>query len=239
MDEKQKFDGFYQETVQFLFQLKRNNNKDWFHKYKKEYESLVLEPAKLFVASMGEKLRSISPGLLAVPKINKSLFRIYRDTRFSPDKSPYKTHLGIYFWEGSRPRMECSGFYFHLEPPVLMIGVGIYMFPKQDVSRFRKAVVDPEAGRVLSRVLKKIPGLDGFELGGKHYKRIPAGYDPAHPNAEILLYNGLYVGKTEKIPEELYSSRLLNFCFQRFKALAPLHNWLVGIGIGSFTGGSL
>ena len=237
MSEKKQFEGFDKETVQFFAQLKKNNNKDWFNTHKKNYESLVLEPAKLFVASMGEKLKAISPDILAIPKINKSLFRINRDTRFSANKLPYKANLGIYFWEGSRPRMECSGFYFHLEPPELMLGVGIYMLPKQDLPRFRNAVVDPDAGRALSRVLKKISDLEGYELGGKFYKRVPAGFDPDHVHAEILLFNGLYVGKTEKIPADLNSPRLLDFCFQRYKAMAPLHRWLVGIGMGSYSGG--
>jgi len=79
---------------------------------------------------MGEKLRPLCPGINAIPKVNKSLFRINRDTRFAKDKSPYKTNLGILFWEGQGKRMESSGFYFHLEENLLMIGCGMYKFPK-------------------------------------------------------------------------------------------------------------
>jgi hypothetical protein len=66
-----------------------------------------------------------------------------------------------------------------------------------------------------------------YEIGGRHYKRVPAGYDPGHPNAELLKHNGLYAGCELKIPEELFSARLVDFCFDRYEALAPLHRWLV------------
>ncbi|MGD2294345.1 MAG: DUF2461 domain-containing protein [Candidatus Aminicenantes bacterium] len=228
------FVGFNKETIRFFSQLKKNNNRVWFEKHKSEYETDVLEPAKFFVEAMGQRLKSISPDVLVVPQINKSLFRINRDTRFSPDKSPYKTHLGIFFWEGSRPRMECSGFYFHLEPPDLMLGVGIYRFPKTDVLRFRKAVVDPDTGEKLSRIFKKISEMEGYEPGGKHYKRVPAGFDPAHPSAELLLYNGLYVGHTIAVPDELFSADLVDFCWNKYKPLIPLHKWLVDVRIGFY-----
>lgn len=228
------FNGFFKDTVQFFNRLKKHNEKDWFQSHKEDYESYVLTPARSFVAVMGERLKKISPDIKAVPKINKSLFRINRDTRFSPDKSPYKTHMGIFFWEGVRPRMECSGFYCHLEPPNLMIGVGIYMFPKQEMYRFRKAVVDPESGERLSRALTSISRLEGYEIGGRHYKRVPSGFDSHHPHADLLLHNGLYAGKTIPIPDEFYSSELINFCWKNFKALAPLHRWLVENRIGFF-----
>lgn len=179
-------------------------------------------------------LKKISPDINAVSKINKSLFRINRDTRFSTDKSPYKTHMGIFFWEGQRPKMECSGFYFHLEPPNITIGVGIYRFPKQDLFRFRKAVIDPESGEKLSQVIKSISKLKGYEIGGTFYKRIPSGFDSNHPNSDLLLHNGLYAGLTIPIPDEMYSAKLINFCWKNFKLVAPLHLWLVENRIGFF-----
>ncbi len=234
MSDLNQFKGFYRETVHFFLRLRGNNDRDWFQTHKKGFEDCVLNPAKAFVVDMGARLKSLSPDIMAVPKINRSLFRINRDTRFSPDKSPYKTHLGIYFWEGTRPRMECSGFYFHLEPPNLLLGVGIYQFPKTDLHRYRKAVVDPETGETLSRILKKMAKMEKFELGGKHYKRIPPGFDPSHPNAELLQHNGLYAGETMPIPQELYSEQLVDFCWEKYKKFTPLHRWLVSIKIGNY-----
>jgi uncharacterized protein (TIGR02453 family) len=82
----------------------------------------VKGPSGAFVVSMGAKLKAISPAIKAIPKVNQSLFRVNRDTRFSADKSPYKTNLGIWFWEGEKKRMECPGFYFHLDTENLMLG---------------------------------------------------------------------------------------------------------------------
>ncbi len=228
------FDGFFKDTVQFFNRLKKHNEKEWFQSHREDYDSYVLTPARSFVVAMGERLKKISPEIKAVSKINKSLFRINRDTRFSADKSPYKTNMGIFFWEGARPRMECSGFYFHLEPPNLMLGVGIYKFPKTELHRFRKAVVNPESGESLSKAIKSISQVKGSEIGGTFYKRVPSGFDNTHPHSDLLRHNGLYAGKTVPIPEELYSAELINFCWKTFKDFAPLHLWLVENKIGFF-----
>lgn len=229
MTEEMAFQGFSKETVSFFNQLRRNNNKEWFERHRDIYEAHVLEPAKAFVLAMGKRLRAISPNIIAVPKVNKSLFRINRDTRFSLDPSPYKTNLGILFWEGSRSRMKCSGFYFQIEPPKLILGVGVYMFPDRLLDRFRRAVVHPKSGKELSQIVKKISKMGEFELGGKHYKRVPAGFDRSHPNAELLLHNGLHAGRETDIPKELFTPGLVDYCFEKYKPLVPLHKWLVAV----------
>ena len=89
--------------------MKKNNTRDWFEKHRSDYDEFVLHPAREFVIEMGKKLRKIAPGVNAIPKINKSLFKINRGVRFSKDKSPYKTYMGIWLWEGNRKRMESSG----------------------------------------------------------------------------------------------------------------------------------
>jgi uncharacterized protein (TIGR02453 family) len=221
------FSGFSKGTVRFFTELRRNNNRDWFEAHREVYETEVMGPAKAFVTDMGALLRSIAPRILAVPKVNKSIFRLNRDTRFSLDPSPYKTNLGLYFWEGSPSRMDASGFYFHLEPPDIMLGAGVYMMSAPLLARYRRAVADPKKGEELSRVVAMISRLNGFTLGGAHYKRVPAGFDPSHPNAELLKHTGLYASYETRIPPEFFSSRLLDYCYQRFKAAAPLHRWLV------------
>ncbi len=228
LDEK-VFQGFTRETVRFFIDLKENNNRQWFERNRMIYETQVMEPAKSFVRAMASRLRTISPNIIAVPKINKSIFRINRDTRFSLDPSPYKTNLGIYFWEGGPSRMEWSGFYFHVEPPKIILGAGYYMFPDRVLDNYRRAVVHPKHGSELTRILKSILKTGEFELGGKHYKRIPAGFDPAHPNAQWLLHNGLYASWEGDIPREFFKPELLDFCFQKFKTAAPLHKWLVAL----------
>lgn len=221
------FNGFTKETVRFFTGLRRHNDREWFAAHREAYDEHVMAPAKAFVVAMGERLRPAVPGIIAVPMVNKSIFRINRDTRFSPDPSPYKTNLGLYFWEGTRARMESPGFYFHLEPPDLFLGGGIYMFSDFLMARFRRAVADPKLGKDLRRVLAALAERKEYEVGGQHYKRVPAGYDSGHPNAELLKHNALYAGIEMKIPEEFFSRRLADFCFERYEPLVPLHRWLV------------
>src|SRR4030042_462972 len=129
MSDQSEFRGVSRETVAFFRGLKKNNNREWFGAHRDVYESHVLAPAKAFVVDMGRRLKEIPPEIVAVPRINKSIFRLNRDTRFSSDKSPYKPNLGLYFWEGPRSRMESPGFYVHLESPTRLVGAAYSMFP--------------------------------------------------------------------------------------------------------------
>lgn len=221
----ENFNGFPKAGVQFLKDLKKNNDKVWFNKNKETFQTQVLQPAQAFVMAMGKKLEKFAPDIHADPRTDKSIFRIYRDTRFSADKSPYKTHLGILWWEGDHPKMECSGFYFHLEPPNLLMGNGMYMFSKSILKIYRDAVIDIKLGADLIKAIKVVSKKG--KLSGKHYKKTPRGFDPDHPNAEYLLYNGLHVMNETKIPDELYSGALVDYCFNWYKDMAPLHRWLV------------
>ena len=221
------FTGFTKETIRFFTGLRRNNDRDWFAAHREVYDQQVMEPAKAFVVAMGERLRTVAPRIIAVPLVNKSIFRLNRDTRFSLDPSPYKTNLGLYFWEGTKGRMECPGFYFHLEPPDIFLGGGMYMFPESLIPRYRRAVIDAKLGPELRKIVSGLAARKGFELGGTHYKRVPAGYDPGHPNADLLKHNALYAGWEARIPEELYSARLVDYCFERYEPILPLHRWLV------------
>jgi uncharacterized protein (TIGR02453 family) len=220
------FSGFTKETVRFFEGLGRNNTREWFAAHKEAYDKNVMEPAKAFVIAMGERLRTAVPRIVAVPQVNKSIFRLNRDTRFSQDPTPYKTNLGLYFWEGT-VKMESPGFYFHLEPPDVYIGGGVYMFSNSLLARYRRAAADSGLGRELGKIVTEITKREGYEIGGKHYKRVPAGYAADSPNAELLKHNGLHAGCEIKIPAEFFSDRLVNFCFERYEPLFPLHRWLM------------
>jgi len=220
-----RFNGFFKETMVFFKELKSNNNKEWFEQNKKSYEDYVLNPASEFIIAMGEKLREISPDIIADPRVNRSLFRINRDVRFSNDKSPYKTNLGIVFWEEGMPRMESSVFYLHLEDPTLMLGAGIYKFTKPQLQSYRESLRHPVYGEELSDIVKGLKSK-GYEFGGKNYKKIPAGYDESHKNAELLLYDGFYSSKSIKIPGVFFSAGFIDFCFESYKEMLPIQKWL-------------
>ena len=220
------FNGFPKEMVVFFEELKENNTKEWFDAHRKDYEDVVKHPSEEFVVAMGQKLKPLSPAIHAIPKVNQSLFRINRDTRFSHDKSPYKTNLGIWFWEGERKRMECSGFYFHIGDGKLMLGTGIHMFSTNLLNLYRDAVLDKRQGPKLIKTLNKITKR-GYTVGGKHYKRVPRGYDASHDRAEFLLYNGLTANVEKEIPDELFSHSIVDTAFSHFNNMHPLHEWLV------------
>jgi uncharacterized protein (TIGR02453 family) len=236
------FSGFPKRTVTFLRALAAHNDREWFAAHKDEYEAAVMEPARAFVLAMGERLRRLTPGIKAEPRqsgagrprTDGSLFRLYRDTRFSADKSPFKTNLGILFWEGSGSRMENPGYYFHLEPPTLMLGGGLYIIPRPLLERYRRAVADPEYGPELAAIVRKLLSRPGFTIGGEHFKRVPAGYDPDPAAAGLLRHSGLYAGYEIPIPAELHSTALVDYCFDRFKPMEPLHRWLVNFIKGEY-----
>ena len=225
MKDTLSFAGFPTAGVQFLKNLAKNNDKIWFNQNKETFTTQLLQPAQLFVVAMGKKLEKIAPDIHADPRTDKSIFRIYRDTRFSADKSPFKTHLGIFWWEGDRPKIECPGFYFHLEPPNLFLGCGIYMLSKPLLKAYRESVVDKKLGPALLAAVKTVSKKG--KIGGKHYKQTPRGFDAKHPNAEYLLYNGLHVMTENRIPDNLYSEALVDYCSKWYKDVAPLHRWLV------------
>jgi uncharacterized protein (TIGR02453 family) len=226
MPQAAEFKGFSAQTGDFFNQLVMNNNKAWFDQNRADYEEYVLEPARAFILAMGEALRPYCPGLNAIPQVNKSIFRLNRDVRFSKDKTPYKTHLGIWMWEGEGKRMECPGFYFHFQPPSLMLGGGRYVFDKAQLEAYRESVVHEKHGKTLAKIVQEAAGA-GLEIGVKHYKRVPRGYDREHPNADLLLHNGLTAMHSELIPQEFSSADLVEYCLGYYKKMLPMHRWLL------------
>ncbi|MEW6145864.1 MAG: DUF2461 domain-containing protein [Thermodesulfobacteriota bacterium] len=226
MDSDGKFEGFPKGTFDFLRDLELNNNRDWFESSRSIYEDLVLRPAQEFVVEMGDRLKTISPRVSAIPLIDKSIFRLYRDTRFSTDKTPYKTHLGMLFWEGPRKKLENPNYYVQLNKSSIFLGAGEYRFTADLLRRYRDSVVHPRRGVELKRILDEITANESYKIGGGHYKRVPRGYDPDHPNAGLLLHNGLYTYYEGALPDEIYSSRFVDFCFSILKEMSPLQGWL-------------
>ena len=221
------FPGFPKGCVEFLQKLKKNNRKAWFEKHKEDYENYVLNPARDFVVAMGERLPAISPDIHADPRVNKSLFKIYRDVRFSKDKTPFKTNLGIWFWESEGPRFGHSGFYFHVEPTEFMLAAGVYMFDKALLYKYRQAVVHKIHGPAMVRAIAKVKSAGPYEIGGEHYSQVPRGFDPDHKLTEYLKYNALYAMRSSALPKSLFTPRIVDITFKAFKDMAPLHRWLV------------
>lgn len=226
--------------MEFLKELKENNNRDWFQAHKQDYLDHIVEPAKLFVSEFGERLMEISSEFIADPRTNGSgsLMRIYRDIRFSKDKAPYNTQVRLIFWEGEGKKMERPGIYFCFDPNGGQIYSGMHVFPKPTLEIFRDAVIDEGMGPALEHALAKIgnagkkPGE--YMIGGEQYKGVPREFDPLHDRAYLLKYKGLYAGGPHIPPKALGSEKLLDICVDQCTNLAPLHHWLVKMdGIGS------
>ena len=179
------FQGFPRDAELFLSELTANNKKEWFEANKRRYEESVLGPARDFVFDMGKRLKKIAPWVVADPKVNRSLFRIHRDTRFSTDKTPYKTHLGIWLWEGKGKRMECSGFYFQLEPGQLFLATGMHVFPKTSLDRYRKAVADNGDGPALANAVAKVEKA-GYPVGRRTLQTRSARVRPRAPQCTLF-----------------------------------------------------
>jgi uncharacterized protein (TIGR02453 family) len=220
------FNGFPRETVSFFKQLTANNDKYWFAEHKPDFEAHVLRPAQEFVIAMGERLHKLRPAINADPRVDKSIFRIHRDTRFTKGKQPYKTHLGIFFWEGAGKKMECPGFYMQVEPGYFMLAAGIYFFPPNLLERYRESVADDKRGPALARAVAKVEKNKGLLVGGEHYKRVPRGFPPDHPRADLLRYQALYAFQETKLPAELYSAKILDYAYQRWAPMVPVQAWL-------------
>lgn len=227
MDDDSKFKGFSQETFKFIADLEMNNNKEWFEENRNIFEDCVLRPAQDFVVELGELLKTVSPCVSAIPLIDKSIFRIYRDTRFSSDKTPYKTHIGMLFWEGPRKKLENPNYYVQLNKSSIFVGAGEYRFPADLLRSYRDSVVHPKRGAELKRILDRITVNPSYKIGGRHYKKVPRGYDPGHPNAGLLFHNGLYTYYESALPDEAYSPRFVDYCSKILTDMSPLFRWLL------------
>ena len=164
---------FRPELFEFLRQLKRHNHREWFAKNKQRYEGLILDPALLFISGFAPHLRKLSPHFVADARPTRgSLFRIYRDTRFSSDKRPFKTHVGIHFSHASGKDAHAPVFYLHLEPENCFAAAGVWHPDNSALTKIRMAIV-AEPGR-WETVTRKL------ELEGDSLSRPPRGFDPDH-----------------------------------------------------------
>lgn len=224
---KTKNSSFPQNTIIFLTKLSKNNSKVWFDNNREKFTEDFLSPAVQFVIEMGERLSTLSPNINAVPKIDKSIFRLHRDIRFSKDKSPFKTNMGLYFWEGRGKKMESSGFYFHIEPKMYFVGAGMYMFTKEQLLNYRQIVSETEAAKSLDGLISKLTKKNNYKLGGKTFKKTPRGFDPDYEYKHLLLHSGLYLSYENTSFDDLIKNNPVDYVFKIFKDLYPIHKWCV------------
>jgi uncharacterized protein (TIGR02453 family) len=176
------------------------------------------------VTAAAPLLERLAPGITAEPRVLGSIFRINRDTRFSPDKRPYKDHLDLWFWHGARTTA-VSGLFLRLTPDELAVGAGAHDLQKEHLRRYREAVADPAAGGALAGIAAELDRA-GVGIAGRSMTRPPAGFTAVPEAAPLLLHRALFTAVPE--PSALATSDELAQHLERWWGLlAPLHLWLV------------
>jgi uncharacterized protein (TIGR02453 family) len=210
---------FTDELFGFLKQLRRHNKREWFQANKSRYEEVVRNPCLRFIADVAAPLQRVSPWLVADPHPTRgSLFRIYRDTRFSADKRPYKTHVGMSFpHRGTKQKVHLPGFYLHLEPRGCFAAAGCWHPDNPTLIQIRSAIVArPEAWKKAVRNL---------ELEGDSLSRPPRGYPCDHPLVEDLKRKD-FLASVELSEEQVCGPNFMAEFLAACRKLSPLVGFL-------------
>ena len=220
----QQEQSFSPGLFRFLADLRENNDREWFAANRDRYDNELLEPALAFIEDFAPLLEAISPHFRADARPNGgSLFRIYRDTRFSKDKTPYKTNVGIHFRHEHAKDAHAPGYYLHIGPGEVFAGGGIWHPPTEAATRIREAIVaDPERWRHATH--------DGafttrLELGGESLKRIPSWADAEHPFADDLRRKDFF-GSAALTEKDVVAPGFLDQYARICNSLTPLMKFL-------------
>lgn len=219
------FAGFPSSLFAFLSELSNHNNRAWFNENKERYKADVVVPVTQFVSAMGDRLPEISDCFIADPRPNGgSMFRIYRDTRFSNNKKPYKENVGCQFRHYLGKNAHAPGFYVHLEPSRVFFGAGIWKPDSQALNQIRTAIADSPV-----HWMKIVNGKDFkqrfAELGGESLSRPPRGYDPDHPCIDDLKRKS-FVVMQDVDPKMALSPDFIAEVDQAFKTAKPFMEFL-------------
>ena len=209
-------------TLSFLRRLKRNNRREWFNAHRDEYERDVREPMIAVIERLAVDFRSFAPDLVASPK--RSLYRIYRDIRFSEDKKPYKTHVAAVFPSRDLPKHEGAGMYLHVAPDGVWVGGGLWAPQTPQLQIIREHVAANHRrlrAIVMAPAFRKVVG----ELEGERLQRVPRGFPHAHEAAEYLKYRQFLAGA--EFPAAFATSpRFYRGVLGVFRSIAPLVRFL-------------
>jgi uncharacterized protein (TIGR02453 family) len=225
------FAGFHPDAIRFLADLAEHNDRAWFQPRKAEYERLLKEPMEGLVAALDDRFAARGIPLQADPK--RAVFRIYRDTRFSKDKSPYKTNVGASIpWVGGASGADDGGFhngaYLHFQPGNMFAGGGMHMPDRARLDALRSAIVeDPER---VAAAIEDPAFLATFGPVSSHetLKRVPPGYPADHPMADLLRYKDLTFGRRLS-DDEFLSPALADILADDFATAVPVFRFLASL----------
>jgi uncharacterized protein (TIGR02453 family) len=218
------FSGLPEDFFRFFSELTNNNNRNWFNENKGRYLESVVNPLGEFIVAIAPQLKRISPFYVADPRPHGgSMFRIYRDTRFSRDKTPYKTHAACHFRHQSGRDAHAPGFYAHFALDGLRFGGGIWRPPSGHLAAIREYMVDNPAE--WSRIKRSKAIRDRGGIQGDSLVRPPRGYDPDHPHIGDLKRKSFYV-MTEADVAAARSPGLVDEVAAAFRAAAGLNRFV-------------
>ena len=226
------FKGFRPAALSFLRALKKNNRREWFEEHREEFVREISEPTKALIEELDVRFASLAPEFVGDPKT--SMFRIYRDVRFSKDKSPYKVHAALWIFHRAPGRgvgKEIdggAGFYVHLEPQASLVAAGLWMPPRHSLAKVREHFSEDLAGwkRAVTApaVVKRFGGLVTDEPGIL-LKRLPRGFDEGHPAEKWLRFNSFTMHRTYS-DADMLSPKLAEKAMKDFALLVPMCRWL-------------
>jgi uncharacterized protein (TIGR02453 family) len=215
---------FDPEFFEFMADLAANNDREWFATNKERYEAEVLEPALAFIEDFSYRLREISPNFVADPRrTGGSLFRIYRDTRFAKDKTPFKTHTGMQFRHVAGKDVHAPGFYLHLDPAESFAGGGLWRPDPSTANRVREKIAADSKG--WRRATREPPFAGRLEVRGEQLKRVPPAFDRDHEFGEDLRRKG-WVASASFAVETVTTPGFLDEYTRLCEDLAPLMHFL-------------
>jgi uncharacterized protein (TIGR02453 family) len=217
-----RFSGFSPDALSFLRSLKRNNRREWFQPRKEKYEALIKAPMLEFVAALNEEMARFAPAYVTPPA--KAVYRIYRDTRFSPNKTPYKTHIAAIFPRSSAVKREGAVFYIHFTEKELLAFGGVWGPDRDELLAYRTLLQQnhEEFQSLLNNksLRKTVGGLQGEQLS-----RMPKGFPVDHPAEGLLRRKQWYLESTLPI-SLLTTPRVVPELAKRFAAMAPMVEFL-------------
>jgi uncharacterized protein (TIGR02453 family) len=223
---KNNFGGFTGETIKFLSDLARNNKKTWFDANKDRYQEHLLKPFVDLAADLAPVMSKIDGRIIVTPAVNKTISRIYRDTRFSKDKSPYKTKMWLAYKRPGKDWADAPAFYFEISADGYRYGMGMYAPEKATMDALRGTMAaNPAAFRKAVSFYKK---QKEFVVAGEEYKR-PLNNEVPAEFAEWSQRKNLYLVCERKPSERLFSKNLFDDLKNGFQLLAPFYNFLWSI----------
>jgi uncharacterized protein (TIGR02453 family) len=219
-----RYSTFEPATLKFLGELKANNNREWFSANKTRYEQDVLDVALRFIQSMQDPLEDIAPHFTAVPKrLGGSLMRVYRDTRFSKNKTPYKTNIGIQFRHEMARDVHSPGYYVHIDPDQVFLGAGMWR-PSPDALRAIRERISARPEEWLRARGDKGFGRH-FHLGGESLTRPPRGFSKDDPQIEDIKRKD-FIAVKDLSPEDALSPRFQQKVETAFRSATPYMQFL-------------